>query len=81
MERQRAEVRDGVAGADARLAAAFGLQKRLEAILEGEAPLDIYVEADRYAEAMEVLNAAVPSEAELERLSQEAVREEQPPEQ
>jgi hypothetical protein len=43
VERQRAEVRDGVAGADTRLAAAFGLQKRLEAILEGEAPLDIYV--------------------------------------
>ena len=43
VERQRAEVRDGVAGAEARLAAALGLQKRLEAILEGEAPLDIYV--------------------------------------
>jgi hypothetical protein len=43
VERQRAEVRDGVAGAEARLAAALGLQKRLEAIFEGEAPLDIYV--------------------------------------
>jgi hypothetical protein len=43
VERQRAEVRDGVAGADARLAAALGLQRKLEAILEGEAPLDIYV--------------------------------------
>ena len=43
VERQRAEVRDGVAGAEARLAAALGLQKKLEAILEGEAPLDIYV--------------------------------------
>jgi hypothetical protein len=43
VERQRAEVRDSVAGAEARLAAALGLQKRLEAILEGEAPLDIYV--------------------------------------
>jgi hypothetical protein len=43
VERQRAEVRDGAAGAEARLAAALGLQKRLEAILEGEAPLDIYV--------------------------------------
>jgi Putative RNA methylase family UPF0020 len=43
VERQRAEVRDGVAGAEARLAAAFGLQKKLEAIREGEAPLDIYV--------------------------------------
>jgi hypothetical protein len=45
------------------------------------APLDIYVEAERYDEAMEVLNAAVPSEAELEALSQEAVREDPPPEQ
>lgn len=43
VERQRAEVRDDVAGADARLAAALELQKTLEAILEGEAPLDIYV--------------------------------------
>src|SRR5205814_4173008 len=43
VERQRAEVRDEVAGADARLTAALGLQKKLEAILEGEAPLDIYV--------------------------------------
>jgi hypothetical protein len=43
VERQRAEVRDGAAGAETRLAAAFGLQKRLEAILEGEAPLDAYV--------------------------------------
>ena len=43
VERQRAEVRDGVAGAEARLAAALGLQKRLEAILGGEAPLDVYV--------------------------------------
>ena len=43
VERQRAEVRDGVAGAEARLAAALGLQKRLEAILGGDAPLDVYV--------------------------------------
>jgi hypothetical protein len=43
VERQRAEVRDQIVGAEARLAAAFGLQKKLEAILEGEAPLDIYV--------------------------------------
>jgi hypothetical protein len=43
VERQRAEVREGAAGAEARLAAALGLQKRLEAILEGEPPLDIYV--------------------------------------
>ena len=43
VERQRAEVRDEVAGAEARLAAALGLQRKLEAILEGETPLDIYV--------------------------------------
>ncbi len=43
MERQRAEVRDGLAGSEARLAAALGLQKRLEAIFEGETPLDICV--------------------------------------
>ncbi len=43
VERQRAEVRDEVAGADARLAAALGLQRKLELILEGEAPFDIYV--------------------------------------
>ena len=43
VERQRAEVRDEVAGAEARLAAALELQRKLEAILEGEAPYDIYV--------------------------------------
>jgi hypothetical protein len=43
VERQRAEVRDGVAGAEARLSAALELQKKLEAILNGEAPLDIFV--------------------------------------
>jgi len=43
VERQRAQVRDEIAGAEARLSAALGLQKKLEAILEGEAPLDIYV--------------------------------------
>ncbi len=43
LERQRAEVRDEVPGAEARLAAALALQKKLEAILEGEDPLDIYV--------------------------------------
>ncbi len=42
-ERQKAEVRDEVAGAEARLAAAMDLQCRLELILEGEAPHDIYV--------------------------------------
>jgi hypothetical protein len=43
VERQRAEARDEVAGAEARLAAALALQRKLEAILEGEAPFDIYV--------------------------------------
>jgi hypothetical protein len=42
-ERQRAGVRDDVAGAEARLAAAVELQGKLEAILEGEKPFDIYV--------------------------------------
>ena len=36
VERQRAEARDEVAGAEARLAAALELQRKLEAILEGE---------------------------------------------
>ncbi len=39
------------------------------------APLDIYVEASDYDEALEVLAAGVPSEAELEALSQEAAPE------
>jgi hypothetical protein len=43
VERQRAEVRDEVAGAEARLSAAVTLQRKLEAILDGEAPYDIYV--------------------------------------
>ncbi len=43
VERQRAEVRDEVPGAEARLAAALGLQRKLEAIIEGEKPYDIYV--------------------------------------
>jgi hypothetical protein len=43
VERQRAEVRDEVAGAEARLSAALGLQRKLEAILDGEPPYDIYV--------------------------------------
>ena len=43
VERQRAEVRDEVAGAEARLSAAVRLQRKLEAILEGDAPYDIYV--------------------------------------
>ncbi|MEX0699568.1 MAG: DNA methyltransferase [Acidimicrobiia bacterium] len=43
VERQRAGVRDEVPGAEARLAAALELQAKLEKILEGEPPLDIYV--------------------------------------
>jgi hypothetical protein len=43
VERQRADARDEVAGAEARLSAALRLQRKLEAILEGEKPYDIYV--------------------------------------
>jgi hypothetical protein len=43
VERQRAAARDGVAGADSRLAAALELQRKLELILAGEQPYDIYV--------------------------------------
>jgi hypothetical protein len=43
VERQRAGVRDEVPGAEARLGAALELQAKLEQILEGEAPFDIYV--------------------------------------
>jgi hypothetical protein len=43
VERQRAELRDEVPGAEDRLAAALELRRKLEAILEGEAPFDIYV--------------------------------------
>jgi hypothetical protein len=43
VERQRAGVRDEVAGAEARLSAALELQQKLELILEGEAPFDIFV--------------------------------------
>lgn len=50
VERQRAEVRDGVAGAEARLAAALELRRKLELILEGEAPFDIYVRWKSLAE-------------------------------
>jgi hypothetical protein len=42
-ERQRADVRDEVAGSEARLAAALSLQRKLEMILDGESPYDIYV--------------------------------------
>lgn len=43
VERQRAEVRDVIPGAEARLSAALQLHQKLEAILEGEAPFDIFV--------------------------------------
>ena len=43
IEQQRDDQREGKAGADARLAAALGLQKQLEGILLGEPPLDIFV--------------------------------------
>jgi hypothetical protein len=43
VERQRAEVRDEIPGAEARLSAALALQQKLEAVLEGETPYDIYV--------------------------------------
>ena len=43
VERQRAEARDEVAGAEARLSAALELQRKLEAIINGEKPYDIYV--------------------------------------
>ena len=43
IERQRAEVRDEKAGAEARLAAASKLRGSLELILDGEPPYDIYV--------------------------------------
>lgn len=43
IEARASEARAGVTGADARLAAARQLQEKLEAILEGEPPHDIYV--------------------------------------
>lgn len=43
IERQRADAADDVAGADIRLAAALELKGKLEAILKGEPPYDIYV--------------------------------------
>lgn len=50
IERQRAEVRDENAGADARLAAATKLRSSLELILDGEPPHDIYVRWKSVAE-------------------------------
>ena len=43
LERQRHEAASGVAGADARLAAAEDLQRRLRLILDGAPPYDVYV--------------------------------------
>jgi len=50
VERQRAEVRDEVAGAEARLVAALELQRKLELVLEGDPPFDIYVRWKSVAE-------------------------------
>lgn len=41
--RQKDDIQNGVDGAEERLAAAEGLKKRLELILEGEEPYDIFV--------------------------------------
>jgi hypothetical protein len=41
--RQKQDIANGVDGAQERLSAAEGLKKRLELILEGEAPYDIFV--------------------------------------
>ena len=57
VERQQAEVRDEVAGAEARLSAALGLQRKLEAILEGDAPYDIYVRWKEHARAADRVGA------------------------
>lgn len=43
ISRQKAETEQGVSGAQSRLAAAQDLKRRLELILEGEAPYDIFV--------------------------------------
>lgn len=50
IERQRHEARAARAGADARLAAAEDLQRRLKLILEGAPPYDIYVRWKAMAE-------------------------------
>lgn len=50
IERQAAGVRDDVAGAEERLAAARSLQQKLELILRGEPPYDIYVRWKSLAE-------------------------------
>ena len=43
ISRQKDDIRNGVDGAEEKLAAAESLKKRLELILEGEAPYDIFV--------------------------------------
>lgn len=43
VDRQRADARDEVAGAEMRLASALELKRKLEAIIDGEKPYDIYV--------------------------------------
>ena len=43
ISRQKDDIKSGVDGAAEKLAAAEALKKRLELILEGEAPYDIFV--------------------------------------
>ena len=50
IERQRTDMANGVAGAEARLGAAQELQCKLKLVLEGEAPYDIYVRWKSLAE-------------------------------
>lgn len=50
IEKQKTAAVNDVAGADLRLAAAVDLQRRLELILDGEAPYDIYVRWKTLAE-------------------------------
>ena len=50
IERQRADVEAGVGGADVRLGAALELKEKLELILEGEPPFDIFVRWKSLAE-------------------------------
>ena len=50
VDRQKADVEANVAGAESRLVAAVNLQKKLELILQGEPPYDIYVRWKSLAE-------------------------------
>jgi len=50
LDRQKADSDAGVAGAEARFVAASRLQKKLELVLEGEPPFDIYVRWKSLAE-------------------------------